>query len=116
MLVLILCSLTSNSTPTTYLALVRVLTEPGLYEEIRAEVDAAEVSSRELGKLPSLITGGLPRLHAVFHETLRFHSDALSLREVLEETELTSKVDGQERVYLLKKGEFVNMPASLHHC
>ena len=53
------------------------------------------------------------------HETLRFHMDSMSIREVLEDTEILSKDDdsngGSGTTYKLSKGAIVNMPSSLHH-
>ncbi|KAI9847047.1 MAG: hypothetical protein M1838_001059 [Thelocarpon superellum] len=113
-----LFGLFSNSTPTAYIMLLRILTIPGLYEAVRAELKAAAFSSLSDEDLVSLIPAGLPLMRSVFFEGQRWHSGSLIMREVVEPTEIVSKApvpDQEDKVYQLKKGAVVNMPSMLLH-
>lgn len=109
--------------PATYLALLHILTEPSLLQEVRAELqeaaypqaaDAAIAGGKDAKKpdLRAVIPSKLPLLRSIWFETLRMHSNSLIVREVIAPTELTSK-DGQR--WHLKEGGVVSMPCSLIH-
>lgn len=110
-------SFTTNSIPTTYNILMRILTSPGLVEDLRSEIESSGLAKAEPAEMFEIIPSGLPLLRSCFFETIRMHSVGASIREVMEPTELTTKstADSPSRVYQLKKGGVVNMPPSMLH-
>ncbi|KAI1841601.1 hypothetical protein JX266_012254 [Neoarthrinium moseri] len=65
----------ANSVPAATWALMELLKDPELYQEVRAEVQTAVVTDPETGKrsmnVPKLLT--LPLLQSVYVETMRLH-------------------------------------------
>lgn len=113
-------SLISNSTPSTYLSLVRILSIPGLIDEIRKEIQASGLPTTPAADLHKIIPAQLTLLRSCYFETIRMHTVSASIREVLEDTEVVTKPDstsseGEAHTYTLKKGGVVNMPSSMLH-
>ncbi|KAI5194191.1 hypothetical protein AUEXF2481DRAFT_45295 [Aureobasidium subglaciale EXF-2481] len=111
-----------NSMPTGYLALVHILTEPGLVDDVRAELEnagwadavAASADSRDdaLEPLIAIIPDKLPLMRSIWYETLRIHNNSLTVREVIAPTELSGK---SGRTWRLEKGGVVSIPCGLMH-
>ncbi|KAG8534021.1 uncharacterized protein KY384_000863 [Bacidia gigantensis] len=113
-----LFGLTSNSTPSTYLTLLHILYVPGLVDDLRAEMNASGFSAAPDSEKYKFVPHGLPLLRSCYFEAIRMHTVSASIREVLEETSITTKPAGpdqQPRTYTLKKGGVVNMPSSALH-
>ena len=90
---------------------------PGLLAELRRELDQAGLCSGDEVDMLNTVPDQLPRLRACYQETLRLHNVSASVREVLENTTVTSRpVDESEpRTYTLKSGAVVNMPSTMLH-
>ena len=110
-------SFTSNSIPTTYNVLMRILTSPGLVEDLRPEIETSSFAKAESAEMYEIVPSGLSLLRSCYYETIRMHTVAASIREVMEPTELATKstVDSSSQVYQLKKGGIVNMPPTMLH-
>jgi cytochrome P450 len=103
-----------NSIPATYLCLLHILSSPNILSSIRTELHIASFLSLAADQQSKLVPTGLPHLHALVREVLRYHSTAWSAREVTETTMLDLKSDNG-RVYELQKGAIVACPSSLLH-
>ena len=110
-------SFTSNSVPTTYCAVLRILNSPGLVDEIRHELETSGFSSATADDMPNIIPSRVPLLRSCMYEAMRMHTVAASVREVLETTDITVKdaKTSDTRTYRLKKGNVINMPSVILH-
>lgn len=92
-------------------------------DEVRAElreagyqeaVDASVANGEDAAKpaLRAIIPSKLPLLRSIWSETLRMHSNSLTVREVIAPTQLTGK-DG--KTWQLQQGGVVSIPCGLIH-
>lgn len=67
--------------------------------------------------MPKIVPSGLPLLRSCMYETMRMHTVAASVREVLETTDISVKDTNTTdlRTYRLKKGNVINMPCIMLH-
>ncbi|KAI9809561.1 MAG: hypothetical protein M1827_006796 [Pycnora praestabilis] len=115
-----LFALNVNAVPVAYISLLHVLTEPGLFAELRDELSTAGCKPSEPIDFTTTTPAHLPRFRAVYYETLRMHVETSSIREVLEPTSITSKhtssTGEKEAVeYNFSKGSIIDIPATLLH-
>ena len=110
-------SFTSNSTPSTYCALLRILSIDGLQSELVSEIKASGFSTASPEDIPKILPHGLPLLRSCYWEAVRMHVVAASVREVMETTTINTKPTptSPEHTYTLRKGEVVNMPSVMLH-
>jgi len=111
-----------NSMPTGYLALLHILTEPGLVDDVRSELQLAgfaEASAKvaqggesATEALLDVIPNKVPLLRSIWHETLRVHNNSLTVREVIAPTQLQTK-NGNS--WYLEQGGVVSIPCGLMH-
>lgn len=104
----------TNTVPTTFWVLVRILSNSAVFnachEEVLAHVSTSEdsdgttVKTLDVGKLKT----NCPILLAAFKETLRLHTTGIGARQVMEDHLLDGK-------YLLKKDALVLMPSTVQH-
>ena len=100
-----------NSMPTGYLALLHILAEPGLADEVRKELaDTLYSSDRSPAELLQILPTKMPLLRSIWHETLRMHNNSLTVREVVANTEFTGK-----KKWFVQKGGVINIPCGLMH-
>ncbi|CDM28621.1 hypothetical protein DTO013E5_939 [Penicillium roqueforti] len=100
-----------NSMPTGYLALLHILAEPGLADEVRKELADAQYSSdRSPAELLEILPTKMPLLRSIWHETLRMHNNSLTVREVVADTQFTGK-----KKWFVQKGGVINIPCGLMH-
>lgn len=108
--------------PTGYLALLHILSEPGVVEDVRTELEkagwaqatATSIAGGEDARraLLDIIPNKLPLMRSIWHETLRIHNNSLTVREVIAPTELSGK---NGRNWFLEKGGVVSIPCGLMH-
>ena len=108
--------------PTGYLALLHIIEEPGLIDEIRQELkeagypEAAAVAARggedAIAPLLEVIPNKVPLFRSIWHETLRIHNNSLTVREVIAPTHLSVK---EGRTWYLEEGNVVSIPCGLMH-
>lgn len=109
---------TSNTIMTLCWFFLNVFESPELVERIREEVEVVaavegEPGSRKATVDISRLEKECPTLFACYRETLRFYSDTLGNRRVMEDTTLRDPATGRE--YLLRKGLNVQWPTRLPH-
>lgn len=121
-----------NTIPLSYIALLRLYSDKDLLAEVRKEVEDLSYKAISFAARAKVDTKRLPKLKALFHEVLRFHSTSQSVRELKKDRTITMLPENQEgeerRTYELKKGNqlpgilrwFVKnnaivMPSSLLH-
>lgn len=105
--------------PTGYLALLHILTEPGLLADVRSELESAgytavgaESGEEGARQLLEVIPDQVPLLRSIWYETLRIHNNSLTVREVIAPTELSGK---SGRTWHLEQGGVVSIPCGLMH-
>lgn len=108
-----------NTTPAVFWTLFLIHAHPGLRDLIREEIDASietTTSKRVDGTIETIkkqpidtttLKKKCPLLLSAFQETLRFCAIGISVRQVVEDTYLSS--------YLLKKGAMLQMPTRIIH-
>jgi cytochrome P450 len=81
---------------------------------VRAELVAAGYDKLAPADHINIIPNNIPYLRSLWYENLRYHSTALSIREVLNPTPLPSS-SALNSTYNLKAGSMVVIPSSLVH-
>ncbi|KAJ5822472.1 cytochrome P450 [Penicillium robsamsonii] len=99
-----------NSMPTGYLALLHILAEPGLADEVRKELIDCGYLERSPKEMLEILPGKMPLLRSIWHETLRMHNNSLTVREVTADTKFTGK-----NTWQVQKGGVINIPCGLMH-
>ena len=104
----------SSGSNTTFWLLFQIFSDSHVAEEIREELhpiateDYSESSKRKILNLSQLKTR-CPKLLAMLHETFRYHSTVINIKQVQHDTMLADQ-------YLLKKNAIVMIPGqSVHH-
>jgi cytochrome P450 len=101
-----------------YVTLLRLVSDASLLAAIRNELNDTKFQYVTASHRAKLVPSGLPRLHALFREVMRYHTTAWSAREVTENVTLELKNNDDSinpRIYELEKGGIVAMPSSLLH-
>lgn len=99
-----------NSLPTTYLALLHILKDPALLDDVRQELSSAGYGNLTAEELISIIPSKLPILRSVWFETLRMHNNLLTVREVSKDIALPGT-----QSWSLQKGNMISIPTALVH-
>ncbi|KHO00583.1 Cytochrome P450 [Metarhizium album ARSEF 1941] len=100
-----------NTAPTLYWTVWEVFSRPGILAEIRDEVESRVVSTSSDGEFTlhvAALKSKCPVLLSVFQETQRTRHVNASFRKVMADTVLGGR-------YLLKAGNFVQMPGQPIH-
>ncbi|KAI9797536.1 MAG: hypothetical protein M1833_005447 [Piccolia ochrophora] len=125
----LLWAMTVNANTLCFWLILRILSTPGLLDQVREESSAYVTVSppesirgvTELARL-KLADEGLvhdcPLFRACYLETLRLHSGPWSVRKVARDWELgrgPAGDDGPPQSFVLSAGSFVEIPHGVHH-
>jgi cytochrome P450 len=102
----------ANSVTTTYVAMLRIIIQPGLIASIRTEISQSGYPTLPCSQRLSLFPASLPLLRSTFWESLRMYNVGVNIREVRYPTEFPSS-DG--KTYNLKVGGVVTIPSGTIH-
>ena len=107
-----LLGILANTIPAIFYLLAHIYSDQGLLQDIRAELEAASVSSISSKTKRTLHVITMREkchlLNSTFQEVLRVHAQGAGARFVREDTMLDDQ-------YLLKKGMVVQMPIAVLH-
>jgi len=101
-----------------YVTFLHLVSDESLFAEICQELIDTKFQYLTADARAKLVPSGLPRMHALFREVMRYHTTAWSAREVIKTTKIELKSNHESlkpRIYKLKKGGIVVMPSSLLH-
>jgi cytochrome P450 len=105
----------SSGANTTFWFLYQIFSDPVVLQSIRKELldlsvedPASDIPKRRILSL-NIIKTQCPTFMAMLHETLRYHSSVINIKQVQHDTTLADR-------YLLKKNAIVMIPGqSIHH-
>jgi hypothetical protein len=105
----------SSGANTTFWLTCQIFSNPLALQDIRRELMSISREDTTSNSLPRRIVNlahakaQCPTLMAILHETLRYHSSVINIKQVQHETKLAGQ-------YLMKKGAIVMIPGqSVHH-
>ena len=103
-----------NTVPTAFWMLYYIFSDMSLLEDLRHELDATLRTENDMKDTAwrsidvNAVKDECPLFASVWQETLRYHANGSSTREVMQDTLLENR-------YLLKKGSVIQMPSLVVH-
>jgi cytochrome P450 len=101
----------ANSIPNAYCALLELLSIPGLVSDIRAELQGVNYPALQPSEYVTVIPSRVPLLRSIYYESLRMHINAVTIREVVAPTTLST----EGRTWQLEAGGVVTLAGTLLH-